>query len=62
VKVKNIMDEIVKCSLLNREISEGDCFDLCNVAVDDILFDEDKDKINDWNKAQEVCKRCGRYE
>ena len=56
------MDEIVKCSLLNREISEGDCFDLCNVAVDDILFDEDKDKINDWNKAQEVCKRCGRYE
>ena len=54
------MNEIIDCPLLNKKISEGYCFDLCNIAIDDILLDSDK--IDDWDKAQEICKDCGRYE
>lgn len=56
------MKDIIYCPLLKREISEGYCFDLCNIATDDILLEEDKGKITDWVKAQKVCKECGRYE
>lgn len=54
------MDKIIECPLLNKKISEGYCFDLCNIATDDILLG--KDKVQDWDKAQEICERCGRYE
>lgn len=56
------MDQRVKCPLLNKEISDGYCFDLCNIASDDILIQDDKGKIKDWDKAQEVCRQCGIYE
>ena len=36
------------------EISEGYCYDLCNIATDDILINNDK--ITDWEKAQEKCE------
>jgi hypothetical protein len=56
-----LSDEMVSCPLLNREISVGYCFDLCNIATDDILFPRDKGKVSDWDKAQIVCDKCGRY-
>ncbi len=54
------MDNYIYCPLVKKEISEGYCFDLCNVATDDILLDSDV--IGDWEKAQEICKICGQYE
>lgn len=56
------MEEIIYCPLLKRRISEGYCFELCNIATDDILLDEDKNKLIDWNESQKICKDCGRYE
>lgn len=50
----------VFCPLLNREIEEGYCWELCNIATDDILLTGDR--VPDWSKAQSVCKKCGRYE
>lgn len=48
------------CPLLNKEIEEGYCWELCNIATDSILLNGDK--IPDWNAAQQTCKDCGRYE
>lgn len=45
----------VKCPLLNKEID----WELCNIATDDILLEGDT--VPDWDKALEVCKKCGRY-
>lgn len=56
------MNQIIFCPLLKRKISEGYCFDVCNIATDDILLHEDKNKVTNWDKAQEICKECGRYE
>lgn len=56
------MKNIIYCPLLKREISEGYCFDLCNISTDDILLEEDVRKVPDWTKAQKTCKECGRYE
>lgn len=55
------MRGVVNCPLLKRKISEGYCFELCNMATDDILLQEDKGKVTDWNKAQKTCEECGRY-
>ena len=49
----------VKCPLLNKEIDWGYCWELCNIATDDILLEGDT--VPDWDKALEVCKKCGRY-
>lgn len=49
----------VKCPLLNKEIDWGYCWELCNIATDDILLEGDT--VLDWDKALEVCKKCGRY-
>lgn len=54
-------DKTIECPLLNKEISEGYCYELCNIATDDILFPEDKGKVSDWDKAQDICKQCGIY-
>ena len=54
------MNDEIYCILLNKTISEGYCFDLCNIASDDILLKNDT--VTDWDKAQSVCKKCGRYE
>lgn len=52
-------DSTVLCPLLGREIAEGYCWELCNLATDEILAEGDA--INDWDKAYEICERCGRY-
>lgn len=57
------MPEIVSkkhyCPLLKKEIEEGYCWELCNVATNDILLEGDK--IEDWDAAQQVCEKCGIY-
>lgn len=54
-----IVNETVFCPLMNREIDVGYCWELCNLATDDILLGGDI--VEDWDKAQEVCERCGLY-
>ena len=58
------MPEIVSkkhyCPLFEKEIEEGYCWELCNIATDDILLEGDT--VNDWDAAQEICQKCGRYE
>lgn len=49
----------VYCPLLNRKIEWGYCWELCNIATNDILLEGDK--IEDWKSAQRVCEKCGRY-
>ena len=44
----------VKCPLLNKEIDWGYCWELCNILLEG-------DTVPDWDKALEVCKKCGRY-
>ena len=50
----------IYCPLLQREIEEGYCWELCNIATDDILLDGDR--VANWDDAQKVCRKCGRYE
>lgn len=50
----------VFCPLLNKEIEEGYCWELCNIGTDEILLKGDK--VPDWNAAQKTCQKCGRYE
>lgn len=50
----------VFCPLLNKEIEEGYCWEICNIATDDILLEGDI--VEDWDAAEEICKKCGRYE
>lgn len=53
-------DDAVFCPLLNKRIEWGYCWELCNIATDDILLKGDV--VEDWDVAQQVCRRCGRYE
>lgn len=48
------------CPLLNKEIEWGYCWELCNIATDDILLEGDI--VKDWDAAQKTCQKCGRYE
>lgn len=48
------------CPLLNKKIEEGYCWELCNIATNDILLAGDN--VMDWDEAQKTCKKCGRYE
>lgn len=50
----------IYCPLLDKEIEEGYCREICNITTDDILLDGDV--VNDWGAAREVCRKCGRYE
>lgn len=50
----------IYCLLLQREIEVGYCWELCNIASDDILLDSDT--IEDWDAAQKVCNECGQFE
>lgn len=47
------------CPLLNREIEDGYCWELCNIGTDDILLKGDD--IKDWKEAYKICDECGRY-
>jgi len=49
----------ILCPLLNREIEDGYCWELCNIGTDAILLQGDI--IPDWDEAQKVCEKCGRY-
>ena len=53
-------DEMVYCKLVKREISVGYCWELCNIASDEVLMNEDR--IDNWDKAQKICKECGIFE
>ena len=50
----------VYCPIFGREVDDGYCWELCNIATDEILLYGDK--VADWDEAQEICKKCGRYE
>ena len=55
-----IVSKKIFCPLLNKEIEEGYCWEICNIATDDILLEGDT--IKDWDVAREICRKCGRYE
>ena len=57
-----VVSEKVFCPIFNREIEDGYCWELCNIGTDEILYEEDKGKVPDWDEAQRICKKCGRYE
>lgn len=54
-----LKSEKIKCPLLNKEIDEGYCWELCNIGTDEILLNGDE--IPDWDEALKICKKCGRY-
>ena len=47
------------CPLLNKEIEEGYCWELCNIATNDVLLEGDT--VTDWEAAQKTCDKCGRF-
>ena len=47
------------CPLLNKEIEDGYCWDICNIGTDEILYEGDE--VKDWNEADKICDKCGRY-
>ena len=56
--LNDISDKIF-CLLLNKEIESGYCWELCNIATDEILLEGDK--VKNWDEALKICHRCGRY-
>ena len=58
-KMYTFADVIQKDTDMDKEIDWGYCWELCNIATDDILLEGDT--VPDWDKALEVCKKCGRY-
>lgn len=54
-----ITSEKVFCPIFNRKIEVGYCWELCNIATDEILLDGDK--VDDWDKAQKICDKCGLF-
>ena len=56
----NTENQMVNCPLLNRKIYWGYCWELCNIGEDYVLYKEDH--VDDWDEAQRICKKCGRYE
>lgn len=50
----------IYCPLMKREIEVGYCWELCNIASDDILLDGDT--VTDWDVAQKTCDECGQFE
>lgn len=55
-----IVSEKVFCPIFNKDIEVGYCWELCNIGTDAILLKGDK--VDDWDEAQRICKKCGRYE
>ena len=47
------------CPLLNKEIDEGYCWELCNIGTDEILLEGDD--VKDWKEAYKICDKCGRF-
>ncbi len=59
---KVVENTMVYCPLMGKEIPDGYCYELCNIAEDYVLLEEDRGTIGDWDKAQDICAECGRYE
>lgn len=55
----NSVSEKLYCPLMKREIECGYCWELCNIATDDILIDGDT--VENWNAAQKICDKCGQF-
>ena len=55
----NSVSNKIFCPLLNKEIEEGYCYELCNIGTDEILLKGDE--VKDWNEADKICDKCGRY-
>ena len=49
----------IYCTLMKKEIEVGYCWELCNIASDDIL--PDSDTVEDWDVAQKACDECGQF-
>lgn len=49
----------IYCPLMKREIEVGYCWELCNIATDDILLNDDT--VADWDFAQKICDECGQF-
>ena len=45
---------------MKRDIEVGYCWELCNIASDDILIDGDT--IESWEIAQKICDECGQFD
>lgn len=56
--LKSVSNKIF-CPLLNKEIEDGYCWELCNIGTDEILLKGDE--VKNWNEADEICNKCGRY-
>lgn len=44
---------------MKRAIEVGYCWELCNIASDDILLDGDT--VENWDTAQKICDECGQF-
>lgn len=55
----NPISNKVFCPLLDKEIDEGYCWELCNIGTDEILLEGDT--VKDWDEANKICDKCGRY-
>lgn len=49
----------IYCPLLKKDIEVGYCWELCNIATDDILLAGDT--VKDWDAAQKTCDECGQF-
>lgn len=49
----------IYCPLLKKKIDDGYCWELCNIATDEILLNGDK--VDDWDEAQKICDKCGLF-
>ena len=55
----NPISNKVFCPLLDKEIDEGYCWELCNIGTDEILLEGDT--VKDWDEANKISDKCGRY-
>ena len=55
-RVKVISHKIY-CPLLKRKIETGYCWELCNIATDEILLYGDR--IEHWEESWKQCDQCG---
>ena len=55
----NPVSNKIFCPLLEKEIEEGYCWEICNIGTSEILLKGDE--VKDWDEAYEICNKCGRY-
>lgn len=57
--MSKVVSNKIFCPLLGKEIEDGYCWDICNIATNEILLDADV--VKDWDEAEKICNKCGRY-